>query len=179
MKRFSTPRLVLLLLCAMYFMLFVVRTNIATTAPLMQKELHLSNTELGLVFSAFAFPYALFQLFGGWIGDKFGPRRTLAVCCAIVALGIASLAWLVVWVWFYRNDPREHPSITDEELATLPARTAYKGTQAVPWLRLARRILPVTAVDFCYGWTLWLFLSWIPSFFYGNYHLNLQSTAIF
>jgi hypothetical protein len=24
----------------------------------------------------------------------------------------------------------------------------------------------VTAVDFCYGWTLWLFLSWIPSFFY-------------
>ena len=84
MKRFSTPRLVLLLLCAMYFMLFVVRTNIATTAPLMQKELHLSNTELGLVFSAFAFPYALFQLFGGWIGDRFGPRRTLAVCCAIV-----------------------------------------------------------------------------------------------
>ena len=262
LKRFSTPRLVLLLLCAMYFMLFVVRTNIATTAPLMQKELHLSNTELGLVFSAFAFPYALFQLFGGWIGDKFGPRRTLAVCCAIVVastvltgavggltslffcrlalgfgegatfptatramaswtpkkewgfaqgivhsfarignaltpplmlglmmfaswrgafvlLGIASLAWLVVWVWFYRNDPREHPSITDEELAALPARAGYKGNQAVPWLRLARRILPVTAVDFCYGWTLWLFLSWIPSFFYGNYHLNLQSSAIF
>ena len=246
----------------MYFMLFVDRTNIATTAPLMQKELHLSNTELGLVFSAFALPYALFQLFGGWIGDKFGPRRTLAVCCAIVVastvltgavgglmslffcrlalgfgegatfptatramaswtpkkewgfaqgivhsfarignaltpplmlgllmfaswrgafvvLGIASLAWLAVWVWFYRNDPREHPSITEEELATLPERAGYKSTQAVPWLRLAKRILPVTAVDFCYGWTLWLFLSWIPSFFYGNYHLNLQSSAIF
>ena len=29
-------------------------------------------------------------------------------------------------------------------------------------------------VDFCYGWTLWLFLSWIPSFFFENYHLNLQ-----
>ena len=28
-----------------------------------------------------------------------------------------------------------------------------------------RRQLPVTLVDFCHGWTLWLFLSWIPSFF--------------
>src|ERR1051326_8751186 len=84
-KRFSTPSLVLLLLCAMYFMLFVDRTNISTTAPLMQGELKLSNTELGFVFSAFAIPYALFQLFGGWIGDKFGPRRTLAVSCGIVA----------------------------------------------------------------------------------------------
>jgi MFS family permease len=246
----------------MYFMLFVDRTNISTTAPLMQGELKLSNTQLGLVFSAFAFPYALFQLFGGWIGDKFGPRRTLAVCCAIVAvstaltgavggltslfvcrlalgfgegatfptatramaswtakenwgfaqglvhsfarvgnalapplmivlmmfvtwrgafvvLGVASLGWLMVWVWFFRNDPQEHPSITAEELSTLPSRSAYKGPQAVPWLRLARRILPVTAVDFCYGWTLWLFLSWIPSFFFGNYHLNLQASAIF
>src|SRR5204862_5775555 len=98
---------------------------------------------------------------------------------AFVALGIASLAWLVVWVWFYRNDPREHPSITVEELATLPARAGYKGSQPVPWLRLAKRILPVTAVDFCYGWTLWLFLSWIPSFFYQNYHQDLKASAFY
>jgi MFS family permease len=261
-KRFTTPGIVLLLLCAMYFMLFVVRTNISTAAPLMQAELKLNNTKLGLVFSAFAFPYALFQLFGGWIGDKFGPRLTLAVSCAIVAastaltgavggltslffcrlalgfgegatfptatramaswtakenwgfaqgivhsfarignalapplmivlmvfvswrgsfviMGFASLGWLMVWAWFYRNDPNEHPSITPEELSTLPSRSIGDGSQTVPWLRLARRILPVTAVDFCYGWTLWLFLSWIPSFFFGNYHLNLQASAIF
>jgi MFS family permease len=98
---------------------------------------------------------------------------------AFVILGIVSFGWLIVWVWFYRNDPREHPSITAEELSMLPSRSVYTGPQRVPWLRLARRILPVTAVDFCYGWTLWLFLSWIPSFFFGNYHLNLQTSAIF
>ena len=95
-----------------------------------------------------------------------------------VILGVASLAWLVIWVWFFRNDPQAHPSITQAELATLPARGADNRGQKVPWMRLARRILPVTTVDFCYGWTLWLFLSWIPSFFYGNYHLNLQSSAV-
>jgi hypothetical protein len=37
----------------------------------------------------------------------------------------------------------------------------------------------VTAVDFCYGWTLWLFLSWIPSFFYQNYQQNLMQSAFY
>jgi MFS family permease len=260
--RFSTPRLVLLLLGAMYFILYVDRVNISAVAPLIKADLKLSNTELGFAFSAFAFPYALFQLFGGWIGDKFGPRRTLTACCVIVGastvltgaaggltslflfrlalgfgegaafptatraiaswtpeknwgfaqgfvhssarigsaltppliaalmifvswrgsfviLGIASLVWLTVWVRFFRNDPREHPSATAAELATLPSRAKYEGPQTVPSLRLARRLLPVTAVDFCYGWTLWLFLSWIPSFFAENYHLNLQASAMF
>ena len=40
-------------------------------------------------------------------------------------------------------------------------------------------MLPVTVVDFCYGWTLWLFLSWIPSFFYQNYQQNLMQSAFY
>ena len=38
---------------------------------------------------------------------------------------------------------------------------------------------PVIVVYFCYGWTLWLFLSWIPSFFKNEYHLDLQNSALF
>jgi MFS transporter, ACS family, glucarate transporter len=34
-------------------------------------------------------------------------------------------------------------------------------------------------VYFCYGWTLWLFLSWIPQYFLHNYHLQLGKSAIF
>jgi nitrate/nitrite transporter NarK len=104
---------------------------------------------------------------------------------SFVIVGLASLIWLCVWVWFFRNDPRQHPAITADDLAALPARAnnfqkvAALERPRVPWLRLARRMFPVTVVDFCYGWTLWLFLSWIPAFFFENYHLNLQSTAIF
>lgn len=97
---------------------------------------------------------------------------------SFVVTGLASLVWLCVWAWFFRNDPREHPSITLADLTELPSRDAVERPR-VPWLRLARRMLPVTVVDFCYGWTLWLFLSWIPGFFYENYHLNLQSSAMF
>src|SRR2546423_10127817 len=45
----------------------------------------LSNTQLGLVFSVFAYPYLLFQVIGGWVGDRFGPRRTLFWCGMIWA----------------------------------------------------------------------------------------------
>ena len=41
------------------------------------------------------------------------------------------------------------------------------------------RILPVTIVYFCYGWTLWLFLSWIPLFFINSYKLDVKQSAIF
>ena len=62
----SPPNVVLGLLCLLYLLLYVDRVNIATAAPLIRAELGLSNTELGMVFSAFSIPYALLQLFGGY-----------------------------------------------------------------------------------------------------------------
>jgi len=40
-------------------------------------------------------------------------------------------------------------------------------------------MLPVTIVYFCYGWTLWLYLSWIPQYFLHSHQLNLKSSALF
>src|ERR1700724_1822711 len=86
MRRFSVSNTVLLIICLMYLILYVDRVNIATAAPLIKADLGLTNTQLGLAFSAFAIPYALFQLIGGWIGDRLGPRLTLSACCALVGL---------------------------------------------------------------------------------------------
>jgi MFS family permease len=40
-------------------------------------------------------------------------------------------------------------------------------------------MMPVTIVYFCYGWTLWFFLAWIPSYFLHSYNLKLSSSALF
>jgi MFS family permease len=40
-------------------------------------------------------------------------------------------------------------------------------------------MIPVTATYFCYGWTLWFFLAWIPSYFMHAYQLKLSSSALF
>lgn len=77
------------------------RVNISTAAPLIKADLKLNNTELGLAFSAFAYPYALFQLIGGYFGDKFGAALTLfvsglIVCAATAATGaVGGLASLI------------------------------------------------------------------------------------
>lgn len=97
---------------------------------------------------------------------------------AFVVLAGLSLFWVVIWLLYFRDVPTS-PPLTAEELATLPARGRSAVAEPVPWLRLFRRMLPVTAVDFCYGWTLWLFLSWIPSFFFQNYHQNLTQSAFY
>jgi MFS family permease len=78
--RFKPTYVVLAMLCVMYFITYVDRVNIGTAASEIQKELGLSNTQLGLVFSAFAYPYLLLQIIGGWIGDRFGPRKSLFWC---------------------------------------------------------------------------------------------------
>src|SRR5690349_22023709 len=85
---------VLGLLCVMYLITYVDRVNIATAAGSIQRELGLSNKSLGLALSAFGYPYLLFQIFGGWLGDRVGPRRTLFACgliwaAATIATGLA------------------------------------------------------------------------------------------
>src|SRR6202022_413336 len=71
------------------------------------------------------------------------------------------------------------PPLSPEEFASLPARSRSRGSEPVQWLKLFHRMLPVTVVDFCYGWRLWLFLSWIPSFFYQNYQQDLKQSAFY
>ena len=40
-------------------------------------------------------------------------------------------------------------------------------------------MIPVTIVYFCYGWTLWLYLTWLPSYFLHEYQYDLKKSALF
>ncbi len=100
---------------------------------------------------------------------------------SFVVLGIASLGWAILWGWYFRDNPAEHPGITPAEIEKLPkhrSRKAYK-TEPVPFFRLARRMSLVTVVYFCYGWTLWFFLAWIPQYFLHSYKLRLTNSSLF
>src|SRR4029077_18978755 len=96
-------------------------------------------------------------------------------------LGLISLAWAVVWAFYFRNDPAKHPGITSRELQLLPDFVARKELEkeVIPWWPLARRMFPVTIVYFFYGWTLWLYRAWIPSFFLHSYRLDLKNSAFY
>ena len=262
--RRGPQRTVLLLLSAMSFLLYVDRVNLSTAAPFLQKDLGLSNTQLGFAFSAFAYSYAIFQVIGGWFSDRIGSRLTLLLCgliwvlttigtgaagsftallalrfmlgigegatlpaagraltswtpaaqrgfaqgithscsrlgnavtppivaflivafswrTAFVVLGALTAIWVVVWWVCFRDDPRSHPRITQEDLAELPdfVATGFGVARQVPWGPVVRRMAPTMLVYFCYGWTGWLFFTWLPTFFLHGYNLNIKNTALF
>jgi MFS transporter, ACS family, glucarate transporter len=56
---------------------FLDRVNISVAASAIASEYRLSDVQLGWVFSAFLWGYALFQTFGGWLADRLGPRLVL------------------------------------------------------------------------------------------------------
>src|SRR4249919_1982522 len=91
---FSSTNLVLLMVCLMYGLTYIDRINVNTAGPVFQKELHLSTSELGWVFSAFGWAYLALQVWGGWLSDRFGARLTLTVCGVIWA-GATMLTGLV------------------------------------------------------------------------------------
>ena len=55
----------------------------------------------------------------------------------------------------------------------------HKTRPRVPWGALTRRMAPVTIVYFCYGWTLWLYLNWLPSYFLHEYNVQITRSALF
>ncbi|MDH6300904.1 MFS transporter [Polynucleobacter sphagniphilus] len=257
--RLKPTTVVLALFCAMYFLTYIDRVNVSSAAAGFGTEFNLSKTQIGFVFSAFAYPYLIFQIIGGWVSDRFGAKRTLiysgliwalatiltgfagglvslvaarvllglgegatfpaatsamarwipkenrgfaqgithafarvgnAVAPALIvfilveygwrwsfyASGLLSLVWVILWALFFTENPADHPLITPEELAKKPA---PRKIQKTPWKRLAKRMAPVTVVYFCYGWTLWLFLSWIPQYFLHSYNLKISTSALF
>ncbi|HEX4442489.1 MAG TPA: MFS transporter [Galbitalea sp.] len=258
--------LVVVLLCVMYFISYFDRTNIATAGveiqlPFSKGGLGLSPVEFGLATSVFAIGYAVFQIFGGRIGEKLGPRRGLLILgilwglatitsglagglislliargvlglsesatfptatqamsrwvprdrngfvqgvvhsasrlgtaaapiivAALIAavnwrfsfilVGIISVVWAIVWFVLFRDQPKDVKNISAVELGELSGVPAAADRPPVPWARLAKSILPVTVVDFGYGWVAWVFFTWVPTLLSNTYHSPILATGI-
>lgn len=68
---------------------YLDRSNISVAGATLSKDLNLSSVELGLIFSAFGWSYALLQIPGGLIADRFVPRVLYAFC--LIAWSLATV----------------------------------------------------------------------------------------
>ena len=57
---------------------YLCRVNLSVAGVLLMKEYGFSQVVMGRVFSAFLLGYALFQVPGGMLADRYGARRVLA-----------------------------------------------------------------------------------------------------
>ncbi len=64
-------------LCSLSFVLYIDRVCIGQAADAIEKDLHLSHTQMGFVFGAFTVAYGLFEVPTGRLGDRHGSRGVL------------------------------------------------------------------------------------------------------
>ena len=69
---------VLVLVVMVYFITYLDRVLLSNAMPVIQKQFHFSIETLGLILGCYNWAYALFQIPGGWFGDRAGPRIALA-----------------------------------------------------------------------------------------------------
>ncbi len=86
---------VLFLISLMYLITYMDRANISVTAPAMASEFGMSKIEMGFVFSAFAWAYAAGQIPGGWLADRFGPKKVLLTIVSFWSFMTAATAWAI------------------------------------------------------------------------------------
>jgi MFS family permease len=257
---FSAHTVVTTMLCVLFAIMYLDRVNISAAAAPLKAHFDLTNTEMGLAFSAFSWSYLASVLFGGWGARKYGARVSLFVTVIIVGVGtiltgltggltslfvarlvvglgegpafpaatqamrnwypahrfgyiqgithsasrlgaaiappvvawiivwfdwrvsfiicgVAALLWAVVWWFYFQEDPREHPDADAEKLeglsVSLPDRKAR-----IPLWTLTKRMFPVTIVMFTYGWSYWVFVSWLPLYFANQHHTDLKQSAL-
>jgi MFS family permease len=65
------------------FINYIDRGNLATAAPLIQDELHLRATELGILMSAFYYGYVPCMPLMGWLAERFGTHKIFAAAVAV------------------------------------------------------------------------------------------------
>jgi MFS family permease len=242
----------------MAFLMYMERGAIGAAAPSIMREFQIDKITMGWAISAFGWSYALCQIPGGWMADRFGPRVVLAVAMAWWAIftaatalsfnavslaatrllfgageaaafpagsralvpwlplkhrafgqgfqhsgarlgaavapavvvyliavsgwrrvfyvfGGVGIAWAIGWYTSYRNTPGEHPRVDAAELALLPAtQIRNESKRAVPWRRILRdrNLRQLSTVYFCYGFVIWLYLAWFPTYLREARHFS-------
>jgi sugar phosphate permease len=80
------------LVCLMYLITYLDRVNISTAAPAISQEFGFDKITMGIIFSSFVWAYAIFQVPGGWLSDRFGARPVLASIVAYWSVMTAATA---------------------------------------------------------------------------------------
>ena len=242
--------LVILYAVTLAIITYIDRVCISQAAPYIREELGFSKVQMGYVFAAFAWAYALFEIPGGWMADWLGPRKVLlrvvtawSVCTAAMGLmwnlasmtvtnflfgageagcfpnltkifttwlphhervraqgimwmsarwggavtpmlvvwmlhhtswrhtfqifGVLGVIWAVLFARWFRDNPKDHPSVNAAELALLEgADRRASGHGAVPWKKMLSKpsVWLLWVQYFCLSYTFWFYVTWLPTY---------------
>ncbi len=147
---------------------FIDRSAISFVIEPLKKEFNFTDTQFGMILSAFGVGYVLLTAFGGWLVDRFGSRSVWALAAiawslCVGFLGLAVGFWSFIWIRFLLGitEGPHFPALTRTVRNWLPpsecARALSLGLVAIPISSVVGApIMSYLVVDF--GWRTMFFI---------------------
>ena len=108
-----------------------------------------------------------------------------------LVLLLVSLAWVPLWFFLFRDDPADSPFVNAEELAHIRSRDraappashgplkAWPTASSLKTLLTNRTLLANYWAFFVFGYFLFFFMSWLPTYLKQKYGLDLRTIGLF
>ena len=125
-------------------------------------------------------------------GTIFGTVLALLLAPKIIAaydwqmvfycFGALGFIWVIFWYFLIKDQPDQHPTISEYETNLIHAGGGVKGrAPSIPWKTLlsSPAIWALCVMGFAASWTLYIFLSWLPSYFADVHGLDLAGAGMF
>jgi sugar phosphate permease len=127
-------------LCVLSFLTYFDRLCIMRAQPMIETDLHITHAQMGVIFGVFWLAYALFELPGGWMGDRFGARSTLtrvvlawSLFTALSGTATGFFSLLTLRFLFGVGEAGAYPNIARVQSRWLPA-SAQGRASGILWL---------------------------------------------
>ncbi len=100
-----------------------------------------------------------------------------------LSFAVLGLVWAVAWRRFYRNTPAEHPQVNAQERDRIAAALGPTptGRRKAPWAQILSnpQMWLLSAMYFCYGYDIGIFLTWFPKYLNAERGLNLPQMGLY
>jgi sugar phosphate permease len=126
---------------------------------------------------------------GSRLGAAFTPPIVVALMAAygwrspFLVFGLLGLAWAAVWFYYYRDTPSEHRSVNAGELELIHSHVGKRSSRSVsvPWRAIlsCRTLWIISAMYFCYGYCLSVYLDWFPTYLRDHRGFNLKQMGLY
>lgn len=133
-----------------------------------------------LSLSLLAVPFAL--MIGGPIVTLLIKHLSWQIMFHILA--IVSLIWVPFWWFSFRDTPKKSSHVNKIELAHINAseheHLDHKGNKSVFYFLLSNKTLLANYwAFFVFGYFLFFFMGWLPSYMHDKFHLDLTQVGLF
>jgi ACS family glucarate transporter-like MFS transporter len=129
-----------------------------------------------------------------FMGSRLGGAVTPLLVTPIIAVagwrtsfwifGTLGIAWCIFWQRWFRDDPAKHPEVNEAELALILESNVKKTRAEIPLYRLFRlQLLWISLMYFCYGYSLYFYLTWLPTYLkqvrgFDDIHTSIVHTTV-